>query len=49
MPGSPNAVKTAFSIIIDELPHFVHHVKKWWNNIHHYFFLFLIKKFINTN
>lgn len=28
MPGSPNAVKTAFSIIIDELPHFVHHVKK---------------------
>lgn len=29
MPGSPNAVKTAFSIIIDELPHFVHHVKKW--------------------
>ena len=31
MPGSPNAVKTAFSIIIDELPHFVHHVKKWWN------------------
>lgn len=33
MPGSPNAVKTAFSIIIDELPHFVHHVKKWWNLI----------------
>lgn len=28
MPGSPNAVKTALSIIIDELPHFVHHVKK---------------------
>ena len=28
MPGSPNAVKTAFGIIIDELPHFVHHVKK---------------------
>lgn len=28
MPGSPNAVKTAFSIIINELPHFVHHVKK---------------------
>ena len=28
MPGSPNAVKTAFSIIIEELPHFVHHVKK---------------------
>ena len=28
MPGSPNAVKTAFSIIIDELHHFVHHVKK---------------------
>ena len=28
MPGSPNAVKTAFSIIIDELPHIVHHVKK---------------------
>lgn len=28
MPGSPNAVKTAFSLIIDELPHFVHHVKK---------------------
>ncbi len=28
MPGSPNAVKTAFSIIIDELPHFVHHVKR---------------------
>lgn len=28
MPGSPNAVKTAFNIIIDELPHFVHHVKK---------------------
>ena len=31
MPGSPNAVKTALSLIIDELPHFVHHVKKWWN------------------
>lgn len=30
MPGSPNAVKTALSLIIDELPHFVHHVKKWW-------------------
>lgn len=28
IPGSPNAVKTALSIIIDELPHFVHHVKK---------------------
>lgn len=28
MPGSPNAVKTALDIIIDELPHFVHHVKK---------------------
>lgn len=28
MPGSPNAVKTAFSLIIDELPHFVYHVKK---------------------
>ncbi|MBQ8017605.1 MAG: MogA/MoaB family molybdenum cofactor biosynthesis protein [Methanobrevibacter sp.] len=28
MPGSPNAVKTALPIIIDELPHFVHHVKK---------------------
>ncbi len=28
MPGSPNAVKTAFRIIIDELPHIVHHVKK---------------------
>jgi molybdenum cofactor biosynthesis protein B len=27
MPGSPNAVKTALSLIIDELPHFVHHVK----------------------
>ena len=27
MPGSPNAVKTALNIIIDELPHFVHHVK----------------------
>lgn len=28
MPGSPNAVKTAFGIIADELPHFVHHVKR---------------------
>ncbi len=28
MPGSPNAVKTGLKIIIDELPHFVHHVKK---------------------
>ena len=28
MPGSPNAVKTALEIIIDELPHIVHHVKK---------------------
>ena len=28
MPGSPNAVKTALRLIIDELPHFVHHVKK---------------------
>ncbi|MDO5860080.1 molybdenum cofactor biosynthesis protein B [Methanobrevibacter sp.] len=28
MPGSPNAVKTALSIIIDELPHFVHHIKR---------------------
>ncbi|WP_458454675.1 MogA/MoaB family molybdenum cofactor biosynthesis protein [Methanobrevibacter sp.] len=28
MPGSPNAVKTALSLIIDELPHFVHHAKK---------------------
>lgn len=28
MPGSPNAVKTALSLIIDELPHFVHHIKK---------------------
>jgi len=27
MPGSPNAVKTALDLIIDELPHFVHHVK----------------------
>lgn len=27
MPGSPNAVKTALPLIIDELPHFVHHVK----------------------
>jgi molybdenum cofactor biosynthesis protein B len=28
MPGSPNAVKTELGIIIDELPHIVHHVKK---------------------
>ncbi|MBE6500217.1 MAG: MogA/MoaB family molybdenum cofactor biosynthesis protein [Methanobrevibacter thaueri] len=28
MPGSPNAVKTALNLIIDELPHFVHHVKR---------------------
>ena len=28
MPGSPNAVKTALNIIIDELPHIVHHAKK---------------------
>ena len=28
MPGSPNAVKTALSLIIDELPHFVHHINK---------------------
>lgn len=28
MPGSPNAVKTALDLIIDELPHFVHHAKK---------------------
>ena len=28
MPGSPNVVKTALGLIIDELPHFVHHVKK---------------------
>lgn len=28
MPGSPNAVKTALSIIILELPHFVNHTKK---------------------
>ena len=28
MPGSPNAVKTGLSLIINELPHFVHHVKK---------------------
>lgn len=28
MPGSPNAVKTAMDIIVDELPHFVHHVQK---------------------
>lgn len=37
MPGSPNAVKTALSLIIDELPHFVHHVNKWWNFFHHFF------------
>lgn len=28
MPGSPNAVKTAMEIIIDELPHLVHHTNK---------------------
>ena len=28
MPGSPNAVKTACNIIIEELPHVVHHIKK---------------------
>lgn len=28
MPGSPNAVKTALEIIIDELPHIVHHAQK---------------------
>lgn len=28
MPGSPNAVKTALSIIIGELPHFANHAKK---------------------
>ena len=28
MPGSPNAVKTAINIIIDELPHLVFHTKK---------------------
>lgn len=28
MPGSPNAVKTAMEIIIDELPHLVHHANK---------------------
>lgn len=28
MPGSPNAVKTALNLIIEELPHFVHHLKK---------------------
>ena len=28
MPGSPIAVKTAMDIIVDELPHFVHHVQK---------------------
>ena len=39
MPGSPNAVKTALSLIIDELPHFVHHVKKWWN-FHHLILFF---------
>lgn len=38
MPGSPNAVKTALKLIIDELPHFVHHVKKWVQFIPFYFF-----------
>lgn len=28
MPGSLNAVKTALKIIIDELPHYVYHVKR---------------------
>lgn len=28
LPGSPNAVKTGLSIIIDELGHFVHHARK---------------------
>ena len=28
MPGSPNAVKTALELIIGELPHIVHHMKK---------------------
>ena len=28
MPGSPNAVKTAMNIIIDEIPHLVHHASK---------------------
>lgn len=28
MPGSPNAVKTAMNLIINELPHFVKHAKK---------------------
>lgn len=28
MPGSPNAVKTASNIIIDEFPHLVFHTKK---------------------
>ena len=28
MPGSPNAVKTGLDLIIEELPHFVHHAKK---------------------
>ena len=28
MPGSPNAVKTGLNLIIEELPHFVHHTKK---------------------
>ena len=28
MPGSPTAVKTALKIIIDELPHIVHHAQK---------------------
>lgn len=49
MPGSPNAVKTAFSIIIDELPHFVHHVKKWWNWFSSSFSFFNLEKFINRN
>ncbi len=47
MPSSPNAVKTASNIIIDEFPHLVFHAKKNKNfkmmnlTIHH---LFLIKK-----
>ena len=46
MPGSPNAVKTASNIIIDEFPHLVFHAKnknfKMMNlTIHH---LFLIRK-----
>lgn len=28
MPGSPNAVKTGLNLIIEELPHLVHHTKK---------------------